>query len=96
MVYCRFTGCVAMKAVKYTKEGVVIPSSWVKGWGKPVSIRRGANMVILESPERQASRQRFWQMVRKLRRAVQELGPLTAEQIAAEVAAVRAQRARRS
>lgn len=85
-----------MKAVKYTKEGVVIPSSWVKGWGKPVSIRRGANMVILESPERQASRQRFGQMVRKLRRAVQELGPLTAEQIAAEVGAVRAQRARRS
>ena len=81
-----------MKAVKYTKEGVVIPSSWVKGWGKPVSIRRGANMVILESPERQSSRQR----VRKLHRAVQELGPLTSEQIAAEVAAVRAQRARRS
>lgn len=85
-----------MKAVKYTKEGVVIPSSWMKGWGKPVSIRRGVNMVILESPERQASRQRFGQMVQKLRRAVQELGPLTAEQIAAEVAAVRAQRARRS
>ncbi|MCW5797301.1 MAG: hypothetical protein KIT40_02285, partial [Nitrospira sp.] len=25
-----------MKAVKYTKEGVVIPSSWMKGWGKAV------------------------------------------------------------
>ena len=31
-----------MKAVKYTKEGVVIPSAWVKGWGQPVSVRRGA------------------------------------------------------
>jgi hypothetical protein len=84
-----------MKAVKYTKDGVVIPSTWVKGWGKPVSIRRGTHMVILESPERKASRQRLGRMIRKLRRAAQELGPLTPEQIAAEVAAVRAQRARR-
>ncbi|MDH5669375.1 MAG: hypothetical protein OEY86_15325 [Nitrospira sp.] len=85
-----------MKAVKYTKDGVVIPSSWVKGWGKPVSVRRGAHMVILESPERQASRQRLASMIRKLRRAAHELGPLSPEQIAAEVAAVRAERARRS
>ena len=85
-----------MKTVRYTKDGVVIPSSWVKGWGKPMSVRRGANMVILESPERKASRQRLGRMIRKLRRAAQELRPLTSEQIAAEVAAVRAQRARRS
>lgn len=85
-----------MKAVKYTKEGVVIPSAWVKGWGKPVSVRRGAHMVILESAERKASRQRLASMIRKVRRAAQALGPLTPEQIATEVAAVRAQRARRS
>jgi len=84
-----------MKAVKYTKDGVVIPSAWVKGWGKPVSVRRGAYMVILESPERQASRQRLGRMIGKLRRSVQELGPLTPDQIAAEVAAVRTPRARR-
>jgi len=85
-----------VKAVRYTKEGVVIPSAWVKGWGKPVSVRRVANMVILESPERKASRQRLRRMILKLRRAAQELSPLTPAQIAAEVAAVRAQRARRS
>ena len=85
-----------MKAVRYTKDGVVIPSAWVKGWGKPVSVRRGAHMVILESPERQASRQRLGQVIRKVRRAAQEIGVLAPEQIAAEVAAVRAQRARRS
>jgi hypothetical protein len=84
-----------MKEVKYTKDGVVIPSAWVKGWGKPVSVRRGAHMVILESPERKASRQRLGRMIRKLRRAAQELGPLTPEQVAAEVAAVRTPRARR-
>ena len=84
-----------MKAGKYTKDGVVIPSSCLKGWGKPVSVRRGAHMVILESPERKASRQRLGRMIRKLRRAAQEFGPLTPEQIAAEVAAVRTHRARR-
>lgn len=78
------------------EDGVVIPSSWVKGWGKPVSIRRGAHMVILESPDRKASRHRLGRMIRTLRRAAQELGPLTPEQIAAEVASVRALRARRS
>jgi hypothetical protein len=85
-----------MKAVKFTKDGVVIPASWVKGRGKPVSFRQRARMVILESPERPASRQRLAGMIRKLGRAAQELGPLTPEQIAAEVAAVRVQRARRS
>ena len=84
-----------MKAVKYTKEGVVIPSAWVKGWGQPVSVRRGAHMVILESPERKASRQRLGRMIGKLRRAAQEIGSLTPEQITAEVAAVRTPRARR-
>lgn len=84
-----------MKTVRYTKEGVVIPSAWVKGWGKPVSVRRGARMVILEAPERKASRLRLARMIRKLRRAAQELGTLTPEQIAAEVATVRDQRARR-
>jgi hypothetical protein len=53
-------------------------------------------MVILESPERKASRQRLGRMIRKLRRAAQELGPLTPEQITAEVAAVRTPRARRA
>jgi hypothetical protein len=84
-----------MSAVRYTKEGVVIPSAWVKGWGKPVSVQRGARMVILEAPERKASRQRLARMIRKLRRAAQELGPLTPEKIAREVAVVRDQRASR-
>ena len=84
-----------MKAVKYTKEGVVIPSAWVKGWGKPVVAHRGSQVLILESPARAASRKRLTRMVSKLRRAAQELGPLTPEQIAAEVAAVRTPRARR-
>ena len=85
-----------MKAVKYTKEGVVIPSAWVKGWGKPIVAHRGSQVLILESPARAASRKRLARMVSKLRRAARELGPLTPEQVTAEVAAVRTPRARRS
>ena len=84
-----------MKAVKYTKEGVVIPSAWVKGWGKPVVAHRGSQVLILESPARAASRKRFARMVSKLRRATRELS-ITPDQIASEVEAVRRDRARRS
>ena len=84
-----------MKAVKYTKEGVVIPSAWVKGWGKPVVAHRGSDVLILESPARAASRKRLARMVSKLRRATRELG-ITPDQIATEVEAVRRDRARRS
>lgn len=83
-----------MNAVRYTKEGVVIPTSWVKGWGKPVVAYRNAQVVILESPERAANRTRLAGMVRKLRRASRAVG-LTPEHITAEVEAVRRERARR-
>lgn len=66
-----------------------------RGWGKPVSVRQGPHMVIIESPERKASRQRLIHLLAKVRRAAQALGPLTAEQVAAEVAAVRKRRAHR-
>jgi hypothetical protein len=85
-----------MKTAKRTsRSNVVIPSAWVKGWGKPVVAYRGAEILILESPARAASRTRLARMVRKLRRATRELG-FTPDQIAAEVEAVRRKRARRS
>ena len=85
-----------MQPAKRTKRSdVVIPSSWVKGWGKPVVAYRGAEILILESPARAASRKRLTHMVRKLRRATRELG-ITPDKIAAEVEAVRRERARRS
>lgn len=84
-----------MKALRNTKDGILIPGAWVKGWGEPVSVRRGANMVIIESSERKASRQRITTLISKVRRAAEELGSLTTEQVAAEVAAVRKRRAHR-
>ena len=83
-----------MNTVRYTKEGMVIPSAWVKGWGKPVVAHRDSEVLILESPARAASRKRLARMVSKLRRATRELG-ITPDQIAAEVKAVRQARARR-
>lgn len=83
-----------MKVMKYTKAGVVIPSAWVKGWGKPVVAYRNAQVVILESPERAANRKHLTGMVRKLRRASREVG-LTPKHIADEIEAVRRERARR-
>jgi hypothetical protein len=86
-----------MKAAKRRKQSdMVIPSAWVKGWGKPVAAYRGADISILESPAHAACRKRLAGMIRKVRRAARELGPLSPEQIADEVAAVRAQPARRS
>jgi uncharacterized coiled-coil DUF342 family protein len=85
-----------MKSAKRRKQSdVVIPSAWVKGWGKPVVAYRGADILILESPARAANRRQLARMVRKLRRATRELG-ITSDQIAAEVEAVRRERARRS
>jgi hypothetical protein len=83
-----------MKTAKRTsKSNVVIPSAWVKGWGKPVVAYRGAEILILESPARAASRTRLARMVRKLRRVTGELG-ITPDQIAAEVEGVRHKHAR--
>lgn len=85
-----------MKAAKRTKKSdLVIPSAWVKGWGKPVVAYRGTEVLILESPARAASGARLARMVRKLRQTTHELG-ITPEQIVAEVEAVRRKRARHS
>ena len=81
-----------MKAAKRRKPSdMVIPSAWIKGWGKPVVAYRGADVLILESPARAANRQRLARMVRKLRRATRELGA-TPDEITAEVEAVRRER----
>ena len=85
-----------MSTVRSTKSGLVIPSAWLKGWGQPVSVRRSADVVIIESPAREAARKRLVRMVRKLRKGGRELPLLTPSDITAEVNAVRRQRAGRN
>ena len=86
----------AMSTVRSTKSGLVIPSAWLKGWGQTVSVQRSADVVIIESPTREAARKRLVRMVRKLRKGGRELPPLTPGDIAAEVNAIRRQRAGRN
>jgi hypothetical protein len=86
----------AMSTIRSTKSGLLIPSAWLKGWGQTVSVRRSADVVIIESPAREAVRKRLIRMVRKLRKGARALPPLTPGDITAEVNAVRRQRAGRN
>lgn len=79
----------------YSKDGLLIPAAWLRRLGTTVSIQRSGAAIIIESTERRAARERLKASVRKVRRVVRELGGLTPEQIAREVAAVRSRRARR-
>lgn len=86
---------MATKALRYTKEGLLIPTAWLERLGGKVAVRRSASRVIIESAERDIARRRLARMVRALRRAQAARGPLTASAIADEVDAVRRRRARR-
>ena len=84
-----------MDEIRITKGGLNIPAHLLRGFGPTVAVHRGGDALIIESPRRLEARKRFAQQVRAIRRAAKELGPLTAREIAVEVAAVRRQRARR-
>jgi hypothetical protein len=86
---------VATKALRYTKEGLLIPAAWLKRLGGKVAVRRSASRVIIESAERDAARRRLARMVRALRRAPAGRGALAESEFAAEVDAVKRRRARR-
>lgn len=82
-----------MNKLRQTKEGLLIPSSLLKGIGDPVSVQRQGNVLLIESEERRAARGRAARMVQRLRRAAEASEELTASAIAREVAAVRRKRA---
>lgn len=82
-----------MSGARYTKEGLLIPSSMLKGIQAPVSVRRGGKVLIVESKAREAARKRLTRMVRKLRTASAEDEGMTAGAIADQVEAVRRNRA---
>ncbi len=82
-----------MNKLRQTKEGLLIPSSLLKGIGGPVSVQRQGNVLLIESEERRAARRRAARMVQRLRRAAEASGELTASAVAREVAMVRRKRA---
>jgi hypothetical protein len=85
----------AMDELKVRKDGLLIPSDWLKGFGRNVSIARSRDVLIIESPRRAAARRRLAEQVRRLRLAARSLGSPTRREIQAEVTAARARRARR-
>jgi hypothetical protein len=84
-----------MDELKVRKDGLLIPSDWVRGFGPRVSVARSRDVLIIESPRRAAARRRLAEQVRRLRVTARRLGGLTRREIAAEVSAARARRARR-
>lgn len=82
-----------MSNARYTRNGLLIPATWLKRLGRDVRIQRGANVVLIESVERRTARRRFAQLVKKLRRAGAEFGALDSDQIQHLVDDVRQSRA---
>ena len=82
-----------MSDARYTKNGLLIPTAWLKKLGRDVRIQRGANVVLIESAERRTARKRLAQLVKKLRRAGSELGALEPDQVYRLVDEVRQARA---
>lgn len=69
-----------MSDARYTKEGLIIPPKYLKGIAPNVRIRRAANVLIIESTEREAARKKLGRMVRALRgSAAKRRTPTTSE-----------------
>lgn len=50
-----------MKALRYTKEGVLILGTWVKGWGKPISVRcENAVRIVVDTNVIRDEQDRPW------------------------------------
>ena len=82
-----------MGDARYTKNGFLIPTKWLKGFGEKVRVQRGANVLIIESEEREAARKQLGRMVRALRGSAVKLAtptPLEIEKLVAEVRKARA------
>ena len=82
-----------MSKLRQTKEGLLIPSSLLKGLTGPVSVQREGNVLFIESESRRIARRRATRMVQRLRRVAKDLEDLTPATIAREVAAARRKRA---
>jgi hypothetical protein len=78
-----------MGDARYTKNGFLIPTKWLKGFGAKVRVQRGANVLIIESEERDAARKKLGRMVRALRGSAAKLGTPTLSEIEKLVAEVR-------
>jgi hypothetical protein len=61
-----------MSKLRPTKEGLLIPSSLLKGLTGLVSVQRQGNVLLIESERRRMARRRAARMVQRLRQAAIE------------------------
>jgi hypothetical protein len=82
-----------MSGAQYTKNGLLIPAEWLKKMGDDINVQRAGAVVIIESKQRLAARKHLGKLVRDLRRAAREAGPLEDKKVSALVNEVRQSRA---
>lgn len=82
-----------MSGAQYTKNGLLIPAEWLKKMGDDINVQRAGAVVIIESKQRLAARKQLGKLVRDLRRAAREVGPLEDKKVSALVNEVRQARA---
>jgi hypothetical protein len=85
-----------MGDARYTKNGFLIPTKWLKGFGAKVRVQRSANVLIIESEEREAARKQLGRMVRALRGSAAKLGVPTPAEIEKIVSEVRKAQSKRT
>ena len=56
-----------MDEIKMRKDGSLISSDWLRGFGPRVSIERSRDVLIIEAPRRAAARKRLAEQVRRIR-----------------------------
>jgi len=79
--------------IQYSEEGIFIPSEWLKDMGTDVSVQKSGDVIIIETKQREAARNRLQKMVRQLRQTARELKPITEDEVANLVNEVREYRA---
>lgn len=82
-----------MSKARYTEEGLLIPVDQLKQMGKDFSIQQNKGVLIIESKEHETARKLLGRLVKKLRNATQEIGPLDQHDIDSLVNEVRQVRA---
>lgn len=82
-----------MSKLRKTKDGLWIPSSFLKELAAPVSVRREENVLLIEPERRRTARRRVARMVHRLRGASKNFVDLAPVAVVREVTAARRKRA---
>ncbi len=70
-----------MSKARYTKNGLLIPTDQLKQMGKDFRIQKNKGVLIIESKEHEAARKRLSRLIKQLRNAAQEIGPMNQQDI---------------